>query len=129
MNIRIDPAQPLPLSLFNDPMVAAVVISLFTDARARKADGIVGDQRGWWGDALEANGDTIGGLLWLFARAKNLPETLRKVEDAARKALQWMLDDQIVDSLTVLAAAPRKETLQLVVVVDGYPLELEVLQA
>lgn len=127
--VRIAPDEPLPLSLFSDPMVAAVVISLFTDARARTADGIVGDQRGWWGDALETNGDTIGSLLWLFTRAKNVPETLRRAEDAARRALQWMLDDGVVDSLSVLAAAPKKETLQLVVMINGYPLELEVIQA
>lgn len=124
MIIRIDPAQPLPLSLFADPLIAAIVISLFSDARAGAE--YIGDPRGWWGDALSTlPDDRTGSLLWLFARAKNVPETLREVEDTARTALQWLIDDQVGRALSV-KASPRREILCLSIALDGVLFEFEV---
>lgn len=124
MTLRIDPSKPLPLSLFADPLIAAVVISLFSDARAGAE--YIGDPRGWWGDELSPlPDDKTGSLLWLFARAKNTPETLRVVEDTASTALQWLIDDRVVDAVTV-AASPRRETLCLSVALGGVAIEFEV---
>lgn len=126
MKLRISPESPIPLSILADPLVAAIVISLFCDARA--GTDFSGDPRGWWGDVLSAiTGDTTGSLLWLISRAKNTQETLEEVRDYAEKALKWLLDDGIAKKLTVMAAGV-KEQLQLVIIIDGSVLELEVIQ-
>lgn len=126
MKLRISPESPIPLSVLADPLVAAVVISLFCDARA--GTDFSDDPRGWWGDVLSAiSGDTTGSLLWLISRAKNIQETLNEVQDYAEKALKWLLDDGIAKVLTVTATG-KKEQLQLAIIIDGSVLELEIIQ-
>ena len=60
--------------LADDSLYTAVVISLFTDARARAEDELPPeldgeDRRGYWGDGLE--GESVGSRLWLLAREKD----------------------------------------------------------
>ena len=43
----------------------------------------------------------IGSRLWLLAREKQLPETLRRAEEYAREALQWMTDKGVAQSVRV----------------------------
>ena len=58
----------------DDTLATSIIISLFTDARARPSDILPNgdtDRRGWVGDALsETEGDRIGSRLWLLRRAK-----------------------------------------------------------
>ena len=75
-----------------------VVLSLFTDARARTADDARGEQAGWWADSL----DTIrGSRLWFLPWVKS--NKLRAAESMATEALQWLLSDGI--ALSVEASA------------------------
>lgn len=124
-HLVIDLAEPLPLELFADPIDAAILLSLFCDARALPQD-LQDDPRGWWGDALASqSGDRWGGRLWLLAsRAKNVPETLRLAEDYAREALQWLLDDQVASEINVTASAMSSEKLKLAITIDDKTLEL-----
>lgn len=80
----------------DDGLMTAVIISLFTDARAHDDDplpdervGVSSDRRGWWGDCLpDAQGEqtleSIGSRLWLLWREKDLdsvvavPGSMRK---------------------------------------------------
>lgn len=80
-------------------LATAIVISLFTDARARSDDELPAgetDQRGWWGDVVSpANAPAdrpwmTGSRLWLLSRAKQTPETARRAEHYAREALAWV---------------------------------------
>lgn len=91
-----------------DPgLETAVMISLLTDRRAGVDDEIpdsTDDRRGWWGDALAEAGDADGSLLWLDTRLKLLPTTLATLEDHAKKALQWMLDDGVAKEIRVKVA-------------------------
>ncbi|EEG08221.1 phage GP46 family protein [Pseudogulbenkiania ferrooxidans] len=123
----LDLSQPLPLELFADPIDAAIVLSLFSDARAPDSEALP-DPRGWWGDALaEHAGDTWGGQLWLLARrAKNVPETLRRAEDYARDALKWMVADGVSSTLAVAASDLGNETMLLAITLDGITINLEV---
>ncbi|WP_029770710.1 phage GP46 family protein [Pseudogulbenkiania sp. MAI-1] len=123
--LLIDLAEPLPLELFADPIDAAIVLSLFCDARALPQDQ-QGDPRGWWGDALASqSGDRWGGRLWLLARrAKNVPETLRLAEDYTREALQWLLDDQVASAIDVTASALSSEAMKLAITIDDKTLEV-----
>jgi len=86
---------------------SVVLASLLTDSRADvvelpdRGGPDEDDRRGWWGDAL-SDGDW-GSPLWTLRRAKTLPETLRRAEDYARRALAWMIEDGIVARLDIIA--------------------------
>jgi phage gp46-like protein len=85
----------------------ATTISLFTDRLALPDDPLPdpndGDRRGWWAD-WEFAGGNIGSRLWLISREKQTEDVRRRAEDYCREALQWMLDDQVADSIDVTAA-------------------------
>lgn len=84
-----------------DDLETSVLISLFTDRRAEASDRIpdgTTDRRGWWGDA----GSTypIGSRLWLLSRAKQVSKTLTDAQGYCTEALQWMIDDGVVASVS-----------------------------
>ncbi|MEM8698934.1 MAG: phage GP46 family protein [Pseudomonadota bacterium] len=84
---------------------SAVIVSLFTDARA-PADAIAPgeDPRGWWGDLPN---DGYGSLLWLLHREKQTEIVRVRAEQYARNALAWLIEDGVVEALTVEASFPR----------------------
>jgi len=82
----------------------AVLISLFTDKRARVDDDIPDgsrNRRGYWGDSFaDVEGDEIGSHLWLLLRSKQTSETLNRAQEYAVKALQWLIDDGVAVSVS-----------------------------
>lgn len=89
----------------DDGLETAILISLFTDARA---DGPLDDGdlnlRGWWGDRFSpVAGDEIGSQLWRMTREKDRPDTLVRVKGYAQKALDWMIEDGLAESVMVQA--------------------------
>ena len=80
----------------------AVLVSLFTDARApADADlpGEADDRRGWWG---QDNADPFGSLLWLvLERGVRTAEAATLAAGYAREALQWMIREEIAASVDV----------------------------
>lgn len=100
----------------------AVVVSLFTDARAGDDDRLPdggADRRGWWADTWpEFEGDNTGSHLWLLAREKQLPLVLERARRYARAALQWLIDDGIAAEVSVDASFPRTGVLLLEVVIE-----------
>lgn len=88
----------------DQPLVTAVLISLFTDRVASpdfvNTDGTA-DRRGWWGDAF--NPRPIGSRLWQFERAKKVGPfaMLLEVRDAIRDALNWVVEDGIASGVDV----------------------------
>ncbi len=108
---------------------SAIIISLFTDARALPTDEYSGDPRGYWADALTVTGETpvrLGSRLWLLRREKQIPATLRRAEQYAREALQWLIDDGIAQSIAIAASAPRNGVLLLDIQIDNKPFNYEV---
>jgi phage gp46-like protein len=105
----------------------AIIISLFTDARASADDELPGgpgsDPRGFWADSVApvVAGDVTGSRLWLLERAKRTPDTLRKVEAYASDALRWLLDDGHADQVACSAEAFGDSGISLAVrvTVDG----------
>ncbi len=92
------------LSAFEaDELAQVVLISLFSWRKSADDDGVAAPNRqGWWGDTYaNTAGDRIGSRLWLLQREKVLPSVLRKVEEYAQEALQWLIDDQIVGRVEV----------------------------
>lgn len=113
-----------PSLLADDGLHTAILISLFTDRLAEPSDELPGGsnlgshRRGWWGDAYaDVPGDLIGSRLWLLRREKRTVQTLRRAEEYAREALQWLLDDGIARTVTVVAEAPGTDVLALQVTV------------
>ena len=79
----------------------AVIISLFTDRRA-KIDDILPDsnnpdRRGWWGDLVSGiENDQIGSRLWLLNREKTVESVLTRAKEYAKEALNWLIEDEVV---------------------------------
>jgi phage gp46-like protein len=117
--------------LITDPgLTTQVLISLFTDARARPGDVLPDasgasaralaalNRRGWLGDALSTiQGDRIGSRLWLLSRAKQTEQTRRQAITYANEALAWLIGDGLAASVTVTAAWAGRGILGLAVVI------------
>ena len=100
-------------------LTTAVILSLFTDARARDDDALppgATDRRGWWGDAYPVvAGDRIGSRLWLLRASKQLPAALVQARTYAREALDWLIEDGVARRLEVEAFIVRFEVLGLLI--------------
>lgn len=105
----------------DDGLQTSILISLFSDRRARTDDllpGTDGDRRGWWADAYpQIEGDLIGSRLWLLSREKELAEPLRLAKEYADEALSWLVIDGIASRVEVVASVPRRGVLGLAVAV------------
>lgn len=103
----------------DDGLHTAVLLSLFTDARASATDLTPDgsdDLRGWWADAwAEIDGDQFGSRLWLLDREKLLPEVAIRADGWARDALAWMIDDGIASDVVVNATIAQPSLLQLTI--------------
>ncbi len=91
-----------------DGMDTAIVLSLFSDARAADDDVLPnpgGDRRGWWGDAYaEVPGDVWGSKLWLLGRSVTSADVVARCEQYASEALAWMTEDGVAASVTCTAS-------------------------
>jgi phage gp46-like protein len=95
----------------DDGLTTAVIISLFTDARAAADDPLpdpAGARRGWWGDALIAP-DRLGSLLWLLVREKVTAEVAARARKAIADALAWLDEDGIAAAVSVETEAQALE--------------------
>ncbi|MEZ2293102.1 phage GP46 family protein [Variovorax sp. RCC_210] len=88
-----------------DPLTRAVIISLFTWARARADDQLPGDERmGWWGDTYPAAaGDRTGSRLWLLSRSTITATTAQRAREYAQEALAWLVADGVATEVIVQA--------------------------
>lgn len=90
-----------------DPLIRAVLISLFTWRRANDDDVLPtpdGSKMGWWGDSFAAvAGDRIGSRLWLLIRETLTPQTIERAREYAEEALAWMIEDNLARSVEVSA--------------------------
>lgn len=104
----------------DDGLRTAILISLFTDARAG-ADDILpqdgADRRGWWGDAYAlSTDDETGSRLWLLAREKITIRTVNRARDYAREALAWIVEDGIAAAVDVIVEAQAPDRLAIGVI-------------
>lgn len=115
----------------DDGLTTAVILSLFTDARARPDDRLPhsdSDLRGWWGDAWPmVPGESMGSRLWLTWPGKQTADNLARAREAADESLRWLVDDGIARAVMVQATNPRDGVLALAVSIekpDGEALSL-----
>lgn len=110
--------------LTGNDLQSAILISLFTNRLAEADDPLPdpnGDRQGWWGDDFaNVDGDLIGSRLYLLNREKQTNETLVRAKEYVEEALQWLLDDLVVDTLNVNVAYVQQGFLGIQVqCVDG----------
>lgn len=94
-------------------LATAVLISLFTDARAPQLSELPQGEkslRGWWGNISQ---DEIGSLLWLIQREKTLPEVALRAQEYAEAALSWLIEDGVAETVVVESTLVRPFALQL----------------
>lgn len=118
MELQIN-GKEVDLSDFQaDELAQAVLISLFSWRKSELDDGIKAPERqGWWGDSFaQTQGDRIGSRLWLLRREKILPITLQRAEAYATEALQWLIDDRVLESVSVRAERGESGRLNLHVI-------------
>lgn len=106
-----------------EPLVRAVIISLFTWRRARPDDPLPGSDRfGWWGDSFPpVPGDRIGSRLWLLSREKITASTIERAREYAYEALEWMIEDGIASRVVVDVERHNLTTLALLVQIYRTP--------
>ena len=115
----IDLALDNALLAADDGLETAVILSLFSDARAKDDDALpLGqtDRRGWWADAYPAaDDDRFGSRLWLLRAAKQLQQSLNTSKQYAEEALAWLIADGVARSVDVETFIPRDEVMGMLV--------------
>lgn len=112
-----------------DDLPRAVLISLFTWRRANPDDELPGgDKYGWWGDSFpQIANDRIGSRLWLLLRSKLTNQTVIQAREYAEEALQWLIDDGVAASISVVAERLSLESLALgITIVRGDKSQLNI---
>ena len=87
-----------------DELESAVIMSLFTDARATEEEyEEIKDwelsRRGYWAEQLD--GVKLGSKLWLLNRAPRNEDTLERAATYIKEALYWLIQDGIAESIEV----------------------------
>lgn len=110
---RLQKDQATVALSIDQSLETVVILSLFTNTGATegeiKAAGL-DTNLGWWADA-----DTLrdpsrrpwGSKFWLLSRGKTTLETLRRLEGYVVSALQWLIDEGIVASVSCQATRLR----------------------
>jgi phage gp46-like protein len=113
--------------LQDDGIYTSVILSLLLDAPAQPGDVLPDpkstDRRGWWGDAYlpQINGkpDHYGSRLWLLRRCAAVPKTASRAKQYATEALNWMIEDGIVQSIIITCTFPSRGVLNVNVAFTG----------
>ena len=111
--LSLDAADSTPENILK----TAVIMSLFTDRLADVDDVIPdgsNDRRGYWGDVLAPlEGDKIGSRLWLLSREKETVGVLRRAEEYAYEALEWLITDGVAKRIIINATNEKTGWLNL----------------
>lgn len=103
----------------DDGLETAVILSLFSDARANDDDALpIGqtDRRGWWADAYPVEaGDRFGSRLWLLRAAKQLQQSLNDARQYAEESLAWLVEDGAARKVEVETFIVRDEVMGMIV--------------
>lgn len=105
----------------------AIIISLFSDRRARDDDLLPdtsGDKRGWFADGLLDDNDMIGSRRWLLHRSKLTNDNMRKLEEYDTEGLKWMIDDGVVSDISIVVERVDMEHISETIIItrpEGSP--------
>lgn len=80
--------------LTEDFFDTSILMSLFTDRRASASEvPISQNRRGWIGNEFFEDNFEIGSKLWLFDQSVLNQDVTNSIQDAAKTALEWLVDD------------------------------------
>ena len=100
-----------------DAFDTAMLVSLFTDARALPSQVALPERRrGWIGDE-RTPGEQMGGLLWLFQMQRLTRSVANEIEDAAEQALAWMVTEEYAVTVNATATISSEDRLTLEILV------------
>lgn len=102
--------------LTDDFFDTSLLMSLLGEKRADSSE-VVEPQlrRGWIGN--EDKDFENGSKLWLFEQARVTRSNLNRIEDEARKALQWLVDDGFAVSVDEVTATVKNGRVTLEIVI------------
>lgn len=100
-----------------EPLVRAVVVSLFTWRRSNDDDALPGsDRMGWWGDSYALTpADKIGSRIWLLSRSTLGGQQVTDLRAYAIESLQWLLDDGVAAQIDVSAVRNGLDRIDMVI--------------
>ncbi len=109
-----------------DSFDTALVVSLLSDRRANESEVPESHRRrGWIGNEVTP-GFEIGSKVWLFEQARLNRTTMNGIADAARDALQWFIDDDLVVAVrNVQVALVGRDQVSLEVTIERTSSEVE----
>ena len=102
-----------------DGLETCVYLSLF--GGNVKDDGSQDTPFGWWGNI----GETVQSRRYVSEAAYLLrtippePKNLRRIEDAAKRDLAWVISDDISETVSVVVTMPALNTVKMSVALDG----------
>lgn len=114
LKLYVDGVSILPTDV-PEPLVRAVIISLFAWRRAKHDDILPGNNKfGWWGDTYpQVLNDQIGSRIWLLLRSKLTDETIAAAKEYAEESLQWLVDDGAAAGVSVISERQGLDMLAL----------------
>jgi phage gp46-like protein len=83
-----------------DGFETAILVSLFTDARAPKSLVPNAERRRGWAGSLSLD-SFEGSILWVYEQSRLTQDTMNAIESAAYEALYWMVRDKIAKNIQV----------------------------
>ena len=104
MNLTIEKGVIDLDSKEGDEILTALILSLFTDARATEEEweqvrDWENSKRGYWGDKLSSDFMGSGSKLWLLRRSPADEATRERARTYVKEALRWMVDDGLLSSI------------------------------
>lgn len=100
-----------------DGLDTTIAMSIFCERRA-DIDEVLkpSRRRGWWGNELATiPGFEQGSKLWLLDQARLTPNNVNEGRDFVAAGLEWMIEDGVVDDVTVTT---NRDNAQLNIFVD-----------
>jgi phage gp46-like protein len=115
------------LVLLSEGLETAAYLSLFGGNEDDPGETDVTLQ--WWGNLLDVEVDRAyrSETQYLIRGLPAVPFNLRRIEQAAARDLQWMLDDKLAQSITVEATIPSAGRVRIglvIITADGQRIEL-----
>jgi phage gp46-like protein len=114
--------QPASPGDVTEPLIRAVIVSLFTWRRAQIDDHPPDTEKmGWWGDSYSNEPNRpIGSRLWLLGRSKLTDDIPILAIGYAQEALLWLVEEGVAAAVEVRAERQGLDILALgIVIVRG----------
>lgn len=82
----------------------ALIVSLLSDRRANESEALLSHMRRGWIGNEHTPGIEIGSKIWLYEQSRLTRQIINQVADAARNAVQWMVEDDLVVAIRRVTA-------------------------